>query len=98
QSLGMASAWNPEFVRRSAEITALEVRASGIPWDFNPVLEVGRNPLWPRLWETFGEDTYTVATMGEAYVTGLQGGSRTPDARHVAACAKHYIGYGVPLS
>lgn len=98
QSLGMASAWNPEFVRASAEITAMEVRASGIPWDFNPVLEVGRNPLWPRLWETFGEDTYTVAAMGEAYVQGLQGGSRTPGARHVAACAKHYIGYGVPLS
>lgn len=99
QSLAMAATRNPELVRKSAEITAYEVRASGIPWNFNPVLDVGRNPLWPRLWETFGEDPYLVSQLGEAYVLGLQGGNPpTFGKAQVAACLKHYVGYSFPLS
>jgi len=97
QNIGMAATWSPELVRKSAEVTALEVRAGGIPWNFNPVLGVGRQPLWPRLWETFGEDVYLTSTMGAEYVKGLQGNDLA-DPEKVAACAKHYLGYSYPLS
>lgn len=99
QSIGMAATRNRELVKEEGEITAFEVRASGIPWNFNPVLGVGRNPLWPRLWETYGEDPYLATAMGIAYVEGLEGEDHNigaPDK--VAACIKHYIGYSFPIS
>ncbi len=99
QSIALAATRNPALVRKSAEITAYEIRAAGIPWNFNPVLGVGRNQLWPRLWETFGEDPYLVSMMGEAYVKGIEGGHNSiGDVDKAAACMKHYIGYSVPLS
>ncbi len=73
QSIAMAATWNPELVRKEGEITAIETRASGIPWNFNPVLGLGRQPLWPRLFETYGEDVYLASVMGAEYVKGLQG-------------------------
>ncbi len=99
QHLGMAATWNPDLVRSEGLITACEVRACGIPWNFSPVLDIGRQPLWPRLWETFGEDPYLASVMARAYVQGLQGEDNHvngPD--RVAACAKHYLGYSFPLS
>ncbi len=99
QSVGMASTWNPDLLRLTSEITAVEVRASGIPWNFNPVLDSGRQPLWPRLWETFGEDALLTTAMGVAYVKGQEGDANdisAPD--RVACCLKHYIGYGHPVS
>ena len=63
QNIAMAATRNRSLVEKSAAITAYEMRASGIPWNFNPVLDVGRNPLWPRIYETFGEDPYLVSTM-----------------------------------
>ncbi len=99
QHLGMAATWNPALVRREGEITAYEVRASGIPWNFNPVLDIGRQPLWPRLFETFGEDPYLASVMAVAYVKGLQGESNQINQRDkVAACLKHYLGYSFPLT
>ncbi|MFQ5641370.1 MAG: glycoside hydrolase family 3 N-terminal domain-containing protein [bacterium] len=99
QSIAMAATRNPELVRKSAEITAYEIRAAGIPWNFNPVLGVGRNQLWPRLWETFGEDPYLVSVMGEAYIKGIEGDANNiGSADKAAACMKHYLGYTVPLS
>ncbi len=99
QSIAMAAARNPELVKKSAEITAYETRIVGIPWNFNPVLGLGRNPLWPRMWETFGEDPYLASVMAVAYVDGIEGEiNLTDDQHHIAACAKHYIGYSVPLS
>lgn len=95
QSLAMAATWNPELVRKIAEITAVEVRASGIPWNFNPVLDIGRQPLWPRLFETFGEDVYLAKTLGAEYVKGNQGDDLANPER-IAACAKHYLGYSFP--
>lgn len=99
QSIAMAATRNIELMKKSGEITAYEVRASGIPWNFNPVLGVGRSPLWPRLFETFGEDPYLVSMMGEAYIKGLEGDNNdvgAPDK--VAACMKHYLGYSFPMS
>ena len=99
QNLAMAATRNRSLVEKSAEITAYEMRASGIPWNFNPVLDVGRNPLWPRIYETFGEDPYLVSTMGEAYIQGLSGDNKQIVATDkVAGCAKHYLGYSFPLS
>lgn len=99
QSIAMAATRNTELMKTNGEITAYEVRASGIPWNFNPVLGVGRSPLWSRLFETFGEDPYLVSVMGEAYIKGLEGENNdvgAPDK--VAACMKHYLGYSYPMS
>jgi beta-glucosidase len=96
QEIGMAATFNPALAEREAAITAYEVRASYIPWNFSPVLGLGRNPLWPRIYETFGEDPYLVTTMGAAVVKGYQG-NNAGDKYHVAACLKHYLGYSFPL-
>src|SRR5215510_14194560 len=56
QEIGMAATWNPELMKRAEEFAAVETRAAGIPWSFSPVLDIGRQPLWPRFYETFGED------------------------------------------
>ncbi len=93
QQLGQAATFNPELVKRGAQITAYETRAAGIPWNFSPVLDVGRNPNWSRFFETYGEDPIVCATMGRACIDGYQGSSTRPDATHVAACMKHFLGY-----
>src|SRR5215218_4644175 len=97
QEIGMAATWNPELMRRLSEVTAMETRAAGIPWTFSPVLDLGRQPLWPRFYETFGEDPYLTKVMGAAFVRGVEGDDLTSDA-HVATSLKHYMGYSLPLS
>lgn len=97
QEIGMAATWNPALMQRAAEITAMETRAAAIPWSFSPVLDTGRQPLWPRFWETFGEDTYLITVMGTSFVRGLEGNDIS-DEKHVASSLKHYMGYGLPLS
>jgi beta-glucosidase len=94
QAIAMAATWNPDLMRRSGEIAAYQVRASG---NFYPVMDLARMPVWPRLWETFGEDSHLASEMGRAYIQGLQGQNiGAPDK--AAACLKHYAGYGSPLS
>jgi beta-glucosidase len=95
QQLGQAATFNPSLVRNAASITAYETRAAGMPWNFSPVLDVGRNPLWSRFFETYGEDPYVCSTMGRAAVEGYQGvfGKGNIDDEHVAACMKHFLGY-----
>jgi beta-glucosidase len=73
QEIGMAATFNPELALHEGEITAYETRASYIPWNFSPVLDLGRNPLWPRIYETFGEDPYLAKTMGVSVIKGYQG-------------------------
>lgn len=97
QNIAMAATWNPDLVREAARITALETRASGIPWNFSPVLDMGRQPLWSRFFETFGEDPYLVSRLGAAAIEGYQGDDVSSGER-VAATLKHYLGYGQPLS
>lgn len=97
QEIGMAASWNPALMQRAAEITALETRAAGIPWSFSPVLDLGRQPAWPRFWETFGEDPYLAKVMGVAFVRGLEG-EDVGSPRNVASSLKHYMGYSFPLS
>lgn len=95
QSINMAATRNAELVERSAEITAYEMKASGIPWNFNPVLGLAREPLWPRFWETFGEDVYLTSELGKHYVKGIQGDDVFAKDKG-AACVKHYLGYSKP--
>lgn len=97
QEIGMAATWNPELMKRASEIAAAETRAAGIPWSFSPVLDLGRNPLWPRFWETFGEDPYLAKVMGVAFTRGLEG-TDVSSQTQVAASLKHYMGYSFPLT
>lgn len=97
QEIGMAATWNPALMQRGAEITAAETRAAGIPWTFSPVLDLGRQPLWPRFWETFGEDPYLAKVMGVAFVRGIEGND-VSSSTHVATSLKHYVGYSFPLT
>jgi beta-glucosidase len=97
QSIAMAATWNQNLIKEAAAVTALEIRASGIPWNFSPVLDIGRQPLWARFWETYGEDVYLASALGKSYINGLQG-SDLSSPTHAAACLKHYLGYSYPLS
>ena len=95
QPLAQAASWNTDMVKRGGEITAYEVRATGIPWNFSPVLDLGRDPRWSRLFETYGEDVLLATEMGLATIEGYQG-NNLADAYHVAACMKHFLGYSMP--
>ncbi len=97
QSIAMAATRNRELVRQEAEITALETRACGIPWNFNPVLGLARHSLWSRNFETYGEDPYLAAELGREYVKASQGHDLSVSDK-LAVCAKHYIGYSMPFS
>lgn len=97
QEIALAATFNPQFAQKAGEITAYETRASYIPWNFSPVLDLGKNPLWPRIYETFGEDPFVAKTMGAAIIKGYQG-NNIGDKYKVAACMKHYLGYSFPLS
>ena len=99
QGINMAAAFNRELTRRSAEVAAYETKACCIPWNFSPVVDLGRDPRWPRMWENYGEDAYMNAEMGKQMVLGYQG--ENPNRigpNQVAACIKHFMGYGVPVS
>jgi len=93
QQIGMAATFNTQIVKKGAEISAYETRASSIPWVFSPDLDLPRNPAWSRVWESFGEDVYLTSKMGEAMVSGFEGGD-IGSKYHVASCMKHFIGYG----
>ena len=93
QEIGLAATWDRELVHRFAQISAYETRASGIPWNFSPVLDIGRQPLWSRHFETLGEDPYLVSELGVQLVNGYQGQRNQIDQFHVAACLKHFVGY-----
>lgn len=93
QQIGMAATFNTALVKKGAEISAYETRASSIPWVFSPDLDLPRNPSWSRMWESFGEDTYLSSQMAIAMVEGFEG--KNVDSNYnVATCIKHYIGYG----
>lgn len=96
-NLGLAATRNPELVEQCSAVTARETRAAGIPWNFGPSLDVGRQPLWSRFSETFGEDVHIANVLGAASVRGLQGDDLTSPQR-VAATAKHFLAYSYPLS
>ena len=91
QAISMAATRNRELGRQMAEITAKEVKASGIPWNFCPLMDVARQPAWSRVFETYGEDPYLVAQFGVDYVKAQEG-------LGVATSLKHYVGYSFPFT
>ena len=92
--LALASSWDPEVVRRAAEIAAREASAEGVKWTFAPMLDIARDPRWGRIAEGFGEDPYLASVMAWAAVKGFQGERLSSDPERIAACAKHYVAYG----
>ncbi|CAA9890617.1 Beta-glucosidase BoGH3B [Candidatus Methylobacter favarea] len=97
QAINMAATFNPELSTREGEITAREIRTAGLQWNFYPVMDIGRQPLWPRLWETYGEDVHLAAVLGTAYIKGHQGDDfSAPDK--ASTCLKHYVGYSFPIN
>lgn len=95
--IALAATWEPEYARITGEVTAYELRASSTPWNYGPVLDVSMQPLWGRINETFGEDTYMNRVMGEAFIRGAQGNSMGEPTR-TAVCLKHFVGYGTPFN
>ena len=73
QEIGLAASWDTAHAIALGKITAYETRASGVPWNFSPVLDIGRQPLWSRFFETLGEDPYLTKIMGKSIVEGYQG-------------------------
>lgn len=98
QQIAQAASFNRDLANEVGHITAYETRATSVAWTFSPVLDLGRQQLWPRIWETYGEDPYLVSELGVATLKGFQGESYVTDKYHVAACLKHYMGYSMPLS
>lgn len=97
QPINQAASFNTEMVRRAAEITAYESRAANCPWVYNPTIDLSRDPRWPRVWESFGEDALVTSRMVEAEILGYQGTDPNHlDKYHVATSVKHYMAYGAP--
>lgn len=91
--LGQAATFNPRIAEDGARIAAVEASADGIRWTFAPMIDISRDPRWGRMAESCGEDPYLSAVMGAAMVKGFQGDS-LDDPTAIAACAKHFVGYG----
>jgi len=93
QEIGQGATFNPDLVKQLNEITAYEMRASNIPWNFSPVMDLARDARDARFWETYSEDVYVAQQMGIAAVEGLQGDNPIIDPYHGAACLKHFLAY-----
>ena len=97
QPINLGASFNTELARTSAEITAYESRAGNCPWVYNPVVDLSRDPRWPRMWESFGEDAIVNSRMVEAEIKGYQGDDPNHiDQYHVGTSTKHYFAYGAP--
>ncbi len=97
QNINMGASFNTDLVKKAAQVTAYETRASNCPWTYSPTVDLGRDPRWSRIWENFGEDCMVNAVMGAIAVRGFQGDD--PDCiplDRIAASVKHYMGYGTP--
>ena len=99
QQVTTAASWNPENAYNMAQVCAYETRASSIPWNFSPVLDLGLDPRFPRQFETFGEDPLLVERFGVEMIKGYQGFDNNVSNKHkVAACMKHFVGYHATIS
>lgn len=99
QQIAQAAARNPQLVERGAAITAYETRASNIPWTFAPVLDLGLDPRFSRMWESFGEDPYIATVLGVAMIDGFEGkDNNIGHPEKVATSLKHFLGYHATVS
>lgn len=93
-SLAQGCSWNTALVQQACAVAAKEAKLSGIDWTFSPMIDVARDPRWGRVAEGYGEDPYTNAEFAVASVKGYQG-KKLSDPYSIAACLKHYVGYGL---
>ena len=91
--LAQACSWNTSLVEQSCRVAAQECRMSGVDWTFSPMVDVSRDPRWGRVAECYGEDPYANGVFGQAAIRGYQG-KKLSDSVSIAACLKHYVGYG----
>jgi beta-glucosidase len=91
--LGLAATWDTALVEKASRVAAEESAAAGIRWTFSPMVDIARDARWGRIAESGGEDPYLGSAMARAYVRGYQG-ERLSDPTSIAACAKHFVGYG----
>ena len=91
--LGLSATWNPDLIQQAARVAAQEASASGIRWTFSPMVDIARDARWGRMTEGAGEDPYLGSLIARAYVRGYQG-TRLDAPDSIAACAKHFVGYG----
>ncbi len=99
QEINLGATFNREYARMMGEAMAYETRAAQVPWVFSPVMDLGRDPRWPRQWESWGEDPYLQSEMARTETLALQGEDPNHiDLQHVGVSIKHYMGYGVPHS
>ena len=99
QPINLGASFNIALAKEMAEITAYESRAANCPWVYNPVLDLGRDPRWSRIWESFGEDAIVNSRMVEAEIAGYQGDDPNHLGKyHVATSVKHYFAYGAPFT
>jgi beta-glucosidase len=95
--LGLAATWNPGVIETCGRISAIEASQTGINWTFAPMLDISRDPRWGRIAESFGEDPWLGSVMAKAMIQGLQGDDLAKQDS-IAACAKHFAGYGASES
>jgi len=95
--LAEAASWDLAAIQNSARAAALEATADGINWTFAPMVDISRDPRWGRVMEGAGEDPYLGARIAEARVRGFQG-DHLNDPTTLAACLKHFAGYGFPVA
>jgi len=93
QALGLGCTFNKSLAAKMGEVTALEIADLGQPWNFAPILDLARNPYWPRMYESFGESTHLISEMGTSYIKAMQTAQAALPYK-IAATAKHFIGYG----
>jgi beta-glucosidase len=96
QEIGQSATWNRQLIFNAGVITAYESRASSVPWTFSPVLDLGTNPQWPRIWEDYGEDPYLDGQMGIEFIKGVQNPLGSPEK--LAVSVKHFMDYSDPKS
>ncbi|URN92694.1 MAG: beta-glucosidase BglX [Candidatus Pristimantibacillus lignocellulolyticus] len=92
--LAQSASWNPDLIRRTAEVASKEAASDGISWVFAPMIDITRDPRWGRIAETMGEDPHLSEIMAEAWVDGTEVQDSTNESLSVASCPKHYAGYG----
>ncbi len=99
QPINLGASFNTRLAEEMAAVTAFESRAADCPWEYNPVVDLGRDPRWSRIWESFGEDALVNARMAVAQIRGYQGTDNNHLGKYnVAGCIKHYMAYGAPFT
>lgn len=104
QQIALAATFNPKLAGEAGRIAARDSRAAAVPWLFSPILGLATQPLWPRVYETFGEDPHLASEMGAALIKGIQssqewgGNADDGEPLRAAACMKHFVGYSHPTS